>query len=128
FPLEVLDRYSAADEPRLNDFPKRVHLELVVGDERERFIGRVEDDVGLGAFEIIALADLFPRLVQRVIHFLKIDCGGDVERRCRGHGYWLRDVLARRPPRLTEWRSRASSIECDSVTSRSFAESVASSP
>ena len=83
--LKFLMGHAAADEARLHDFPERVHLELVVGDERERLVGGVQVDLGLRALEVVALADFLARLVERVVDFLEVNRGRDVERRGRWH-------------------------------------------
>jgi hypothetical protein len=59
---------------------RRVQLEIVVGDEHQLRFFRVELDRCLGALEVVALGDFLAGLVQRVVHFLQVDVGGDVER------------------------------------------------
>src|SRR5205814_3604596 len=53
---------------------------IIIGDEHEHGFGALELDRGLGAFEVVALANLFLRLVDSVVDFLKVDAGGHVER------------------------------------------------
>ena len=43
-----------------------------------------------GAFEVVALDDLLAGLIQRVVDFLEVDVGGDVERHSVGHVRILR--------------------------------------
>ena len=61
------------------------HLELVVGDERNRAVGLVELDVGLRALEVVALDDFLAGLVEGVVDFLQVDGGGHIERTRAGH-------------------------------------------
>ena len=63
----------APHQPRLHDFPQRVHLDLVVGDERQLLFRGVEVDLRLRALEVVALADFLARLVEGVVDFLEID-------------------------------------------------------
>jgi hypothetical protein len=72
-------------EPRLHDLPQRVELELVVSHQRQRRFRGVELDCRLRPLEIVPLSDFFARLIQRVVNFLQIDGGRDVERARRGH-------------------------------------------
>ena len=82
---EVLGRHAATDHASLQDLPQRVHLELVVGGERERVLGPVQVDRRARALEVVALRDFLARLVDRVVDFLEVDAGRDVEGDGVGH-------------------------------------------
>ncbi len=83
--IQVLDGNVASDQSRGDDFPERIHLELVFGGEHELRLLGVEIDRRFGALEVIALRHFLTRLVEGVVHFLKIDIGGDVEGALRRH-------------------------------------------
>jgi CheY-like chemotaxis protein len=92
--LEVLHRHVATDEPALDDFPDRLHFEVVVGDDRDGILCAAEIDLRTRSLEVVALNDLLASLVQGVVDFLQIDRGRDVERVELSHGY-TRPRLAR---------------------------------
>src|SRR5205823_5847061 len=88
----------------LEDLP---HAELVVREEPDLRLDAVELDGDVGALEVVALADLLERLIHRVVDFLEIRAGGDVERGSAGHAQERND--SRAFERLT-WRSRESAF------------------
>src|SRR5436309_5398193 len=83
--LEVLHGHVALDELGLQHVEQGLHLEVVVGDERQHGLGAVERDRGLRALEVVALSHLFGGLIHRVVDLLEVGTGGDVERGYAGH-------------------------------------------
>src|SRR5207249_10215952 len=77
-------RHAALVQARLQDVDDR--LELHVVGRRRGDVGLLERHVALGALEVVAGADLSPRLVERVRHLLHVDLARDVERVLGGHG------------------------------------------
>jgi hypothetical protein len=59
---------------------------FIFGQKGERLVGGAQRDFGRGALEVVALADLLARLVQRVVHFREVDGRRDVERGGISHG------------------------------------------
>ena len=77
---EVLDRNVPPPKARLQDIPQRSQLHLIFRGQRKGAVDFVELDRGSRALEIVALGDLFPGLVDCVVHLLQIDRGGHVKR------------------------------------------------
>src|SRR5207244_878271 len=84
--LEVLLRYAALDDLLLQHVEQRLHLEIVVGDEREGDGRAVERDRALRALEVVTLGHLLRGLIHGVVDFLEIGASGDVEGRKTSHG------------------------------------------
>jgi hypothetical protein len=84
--VEVLHRDAALDHPALQHVQQRIHPELVVRGEADLRRRAVELDGAVGTLEIVALADLLQRLVDRVVDLLEVGAGGHVERGIAGHG------------------------------------------
>ena len=55
-------------------------MAATLGRQRQRLLGGAELDVRPRALEVVALADLLAGLIQRIVNFLEIDRGRDVER------------------------------------------------
>jgi hypothetical protein len=64
---------------RLQDVDDGLHFEVVGGRDDDLFL--IPPDIGLAIFEIIALRNFLPGLVERVVDLLQIDARHDVEGR-----------------------------------------------
>src|SRR5260370_347221 len=82
-PTRPPTRLPAPAELGLQHVEERLHLEVIIGHEGERRLGAVEGEGGFRAFEVVALGYLFGSLVHRVVDFLEVGAGRDVER-CQG--------------------------------------------
>src|SRR5690606_22775715 len=75
--VEALERDAALDHLRLQHVEGCGRAILAVGGD-ENLLARPLD-LGVGAAEVVALADLLARLVDGVVRFLAVDLTDDVE-------------------------------------------------
>jgi hypothetical protein len=102
--IERFHRDSALDHLLVQRFGQGAELHVVGGMERDRLLLRIPVDLGVRAFEIVALVDFLAGLIDRVIDLLLIDFGNDIERKLwhkkepglRGLREWIFNVIARR--------------------------------
>src|SRR5947207_4727417 len=69
--IEILDRDAALNELRLKHVPQRVHLVVVLGGKHDLAAGSIELYCRGRSFEIVALRDLFLRLIYGIVDFLE---------------------------------------------------------
>ena len=69
----------------LQDVPDGFHLEVIVREDLDDVLGALEVDRCFRSLEVVALRELFPRLVDRVVDLLQVDLGRDVERCLPSH-------------------------------------------
>src|SRR4051812_29597613 len=83
--IEIFYGHVAPNQLRLKHIPQRFHLVVVLGGQRDLAADAIELDRRGRALEVVALGDLFLRLVDGVVDFLEVDASGDIERSLLGH-------------------------------------------
>jgi hypothetical protein len=82
---EVPDRNSPLDQFGPQDVEQRIHPELIVGREADLCLGTIELDGAVAVLEVVALADFFHGLVDRVVDLLKVGAGRNIKGRVGSH-------------------------------------------
>ena len=82
---QALERHVALDQLGLQNVHHGLELELVLAVQQDLVVLLVELDGGVRVLQIVALGNLFQRLLHGVVHFRHFDFGNDVEA-VVGHG------------------------------------------